>query len=121
MFADPQSVTIGATPYTLPRTGSGTNSGTFAESGGTVLFKTSHSLGRRIRRVARLDHKKLIADPLSPSVNVNTGFATYLVVDAPTQAGMFTITEQKDVVVALINNLTASTNANLLKLLGGEI
>lgn len=121
MFADPQSVTIAATPYSLARVGVGPTSGTFSYSDGTVRLLAQHSLGKRIRRVARLEHKKLITDPMVPAQNVNTGFNTYLVVDAPAQVGLYTQTEQKDIVVALLNNLTASTNANLLKLLAGEI
>lgn len=121
MFADPQSVTIGATPYSLARTGVGPSSGTFAYVDGTIKMSTSHNLGKRIHRIARLDHKKVVADPLSPSQNVNTGLGVWLAINAPAQPGLYTQTEVKDVVVALLNNLTASTNTNLLKLIAGEI
>jgi hypothetical protein len=44
--------------------------------------------------------------------------STYIVCDVP--ATGYTIAEQKDIVDALVKYLTASTGANVTKLLGGE-
>jgi len=118
MFADPQSVTINAVANSLPRTSSGTNSGVFTKDDGLVRLSFSHQLGKRTRRLARLDHAKIAADPLLAGVNVKANMAVYLVVDIP-ETG-YTLAEQKQVVDGLTAYLTASSGANVTKLLGGE-
>jgi hypothetical protein len=119
-FADPQSVTIGTTPGTvsLPRTGSGVNTGAFTSNDGTTDVLVSHQYGKRTRRQARIDYKKIAPNPLISSENIQFSASVYLVVDLP-QTG-FTVSDAKDLVVALTTWLTASTNANTVKLLGGE-
>jgi hypothetical protein len=116
-FADPQSITIDATPHSLPRTGSGVNAGTFATNDGTVKLSVSHAYGKRNRRTIRIDHSKVAADPLL-SENVEFSMSTYVVVDTPPRG--YTVTEAKQVVDALVEYLAASTGANVTKLLGGE-
>jgi hypothetical protein len=118
MFADPQSITINAVANSLPRTSSGTNSGVFTKDDALVKLSFSHQLGKRIRRVVRLDHAKIAADPLLAGVNVKANVAVYLVVDVP-ETG-YTVVEQKQVVDGLTAFLTASSGANVTKLLGGE-
>ncbi len=117
-FTDPQSVTINAVPYSLPRISSGINQGTFQYSDGTVKLGVAHTYGSRVRRTIRLDHQKYAVDPLVSSTNVLRSFSTYLVTDAPLQG--YTITEQKQIVDALTAYLTASTGARVTQLLGGE-
>lgn len=117
-FADPQSVTINAVAQTLPRTGSGTTSGTFQKDDATVKLSVSHSNGNRTRRVIRLDHQKYATDPLISAQNVLRNMAVYLVVDVPVQG--YTVTEQKQIVDALTAYLTASSGAKVTQLLGGE-
>lgn len=117
-FTDPQSVTIGGTAHTLPRTSSGASSGTFSKDDGSVVEFVSHTYGKRNRRMIKLSTSKIAADPFIPSQNAKVMMEAYVVVNSPISG--FTVTEQKDLVVALATYLTASTAANTLKLLGGE-
>lgn len=117
-YSDPQSVTIGGTATTLPRISSGTNSGAFSKDDGTAVLSVSHSYGKRVRRTIRLTSTKISADPLLTNVNQRLSASVYVVVDAPNQG--YSITELKDLLVALYGHGTAATNANILKLLGGE-
>lgn len=117
-FADPQSVTINAVANSLPRTSSGDNKGAFKKDDGLVGLSISHSYGTRTRRVIRLDHKKVAADPLLSGVNNNYTMSTYLVVDVPPVG--YTISEQKQIIDGLTAYLTASTGARVTQLLGGE-
>lgn len=119
-FADPQSVTIGTTPGTvsLPRTASGVNSGAFTSNDGTVDVQVSHQYGKRTRRQARLDYKKIAPNPLIASENIQFSASVYLVCDLPVTG--FNVTDMTDMVTALSTWLSASTYANTKKLLGGE-
>lgn len=120
MFADPQSVTINAVANSLPRTGVGPSSGTFTKDDGTVKLTVSHQYGRRIRRTIRLDHQKIVPDPLVSSQNVRASMSTYIVVDVP-PAGAYSVAEAKQIVDALTAYLTASSGARTTQLLGGEV
>lgn len=118
-FADPQSVTINAVAQSLPRISSGVNSGVFQKDDGTVRLTVSHqSAKNRNRRMLRLDHTKIAADPLMASVNVRLSGSVYLVADFP--AVGYTVAEAKQIVDALTAYLTASSGARATQLLGGE-
>lgn len=117
-FADPQTVTINTVANTLPRISSGVNSGAFQKDDTTVKLSVSHTYGSRTRRVLRLDHSKIAADPLMASVNVRLNMAAYLVVDEPSTG--YTVTEAKQIVDALVAYLSASSGAAVTQLLGGE-
>jgi len=116
-YSDPQTVTIGSAA-TLPRTGSGVGTGTFSKDDGTIQLSVSHQNGKRIRRQARVSLSKISADPLLTNVNVRLSASAYIVVDVPNQG--FTLAEQTQLITGLTTWLTASTNANAIKLLGGE-
>ena len=118
MFADPQSVTINAVANSLPRTSSGTNSGVFTKDDGLVKLSISHTQGKRNRHLVKLDHAKIAADPLLAGVNVKASMTVHLVVDAP-ETG-YTIAEIKQIVDALTGFATASSGANVTKIIGGE-
>lgn len=119
-FADPQTVTINAIAQTLPRISSGTNAGAFQKDDSTVKLTVSHSYAKgRARRMLRLDHSKIAADPLLAGTNVRFNGAVYLVTDFPSVAG-YNIAEMKQVVDALTGYLTASSGARATQLLGGE-
>lgn len=117
-FADPQSVTINAVANSLPRTSSGVNLGAFTKDDGLVRLSVSHSYGKRNRRVIRLDHSKIAADPLLAGVNVKAAMSCYMVMDVPVTG--YTLAEAKQVVDGLVLFLTTSTGANVTKVLGGE-
>jgi len=117
-FADPQSVTINAVPFTLSRTGSGINSGSFASNDGTVKMSVSSQYGKRIRRTARIDHSKFATDPTNSALQVPRSLSVYMVCDVPLQG--YSVTEQKQIIDAFTAWLTASSGAQVTKLLGGE-
>lgn len=117
-FADPQSITINSVAIPLPRTGSGPSQGTFTSSDGAVKMTVSHAFGRRNRRTIRIDHSKIAADPLQPSVNGRYSMSTYIVCDTPLVG--YSNAEIKQIVDGLTAYLTASTGARVTQLLGGE-
>jgi len=117
-FADPQSVTINAVANVLARTSSDHNSGTFKKDDGLVSMTISHSYGKRTRRLLRLDHSKIAADPFAPSINQKYSMSVQLVVDLPTTG--YTNAEQKQVVDGILAYLTASSGARVTQLLGSE-
>lgn len=116
-YADPQSVTIGSA-LSLPRTGSGVNTGTFTKDDGTAQLTVSHQYGKRIRRTARVNYSKIVADPLITGTNLRLSSSVYVVLDVPVNG--FTVAEQVQIITGLTTWLTASTNANATKLAGGE-
>jgi len=118
-FSDPQSVTYNAVAKSLPKTPSGPPGGTqFLQDIQEFELLISHtSSPKRTRHVARLNRKVVAADPLT-AVNAYQTMSAYLVVDIPLTG--FTITEQKYLVDALSAWLAASSDAALIKLLGGE-
>lgn len=117
-YADPQSVTINAVAQTLPRVSSGPFSGVFQKDDGSVKLTVAHAYNKRIRRTARIDHKKIVADPLMPTTNTLFSMSTYIVCDVPVTG--YTVVEQKQIVDALTAYLTASSGARVTQLLGGE-
>lgn len=119
-FSDPQSVTINSVAQTLPRTSSGVNAGVFTKDDGSVKLTVSHQYGKRTRRTLRIDHQKLVADPLLTNTNQRVSLSTYIVVDLPSAGLGYTVAEAKQIVDALTAYLTASSGANATKLLGGE-
>lgn len=116
-FSDPQSVTIGSA-QSLPRTGQGIGTGSFTKDDGTVGLVISHTNGKRIRRTARVNFAKVVADPLVTGTNLRVSSSCYIVLDVPVNG--FTVAEQVQIITGLTTWLTASTNANATKLVGGE-
>lgn len=119
MFADPQSVTINAVANSLPRIQAGVESGVFMKDDGNVTLTVRHTrANKRIRTVARLDNRKIAADPLVTGNNQEYSHAVYFVIDRPTSG--FSNTETKYIADALVAWLAASSGANVTKLLGVE-
>lgn len=117
-FADPQTVTINAVANTLPRTSSEKNAGGFRKDDGNVTLEVSHSYGKRSRRLIKLTHRKIAADPLISSTSIVYSMSVNLVVDTPITG--YTVAEAKQIVDALTAYLTASSGARVTQLLGGE-
>jgi len=117
-FADPQSITIAGVTTPLPRVSTGVGTAEYLSSDGLIKLSASHAYGRRTRRVLRVDHSKLTADPFIPTNNVKVGASVYLVFDIPV-AG-YTNTQVKDVYTGFKTLYTASTDALIDKVLGGE-
>jgi len=122
-LSDPISITIGAGTHSLPKTAMVEARSTYTKDDGTVKFTVSHQdVGRganaKIRTVARLDTVDIAADPLQAGINREAPFEVYTVIVRP-KVGV-TLAAQKDKVKGLIGTLTASTDAVLTKILGGE-
>jgi hypothetical protein len=117
-LSDPQSVTINAVAISLPRTGSGTSSGTFSSNDGTVQETISHQYGKRNRHLFRIDHSKIAADPLISAQNIKYTMSFYVVADVPVTG--YTVVEVKQVIDGFITQLNASSGALITKMLGGE-
>nr|QDH87537.1 MAG: hypothetical protein H4Rhizo451596_000002 [Leviviridae sp.] len=117
-FADPQSVTINSVANSLARTGSGVNTGSFSKDDGLVKLDVSHQYGKRTRRLIKLTHAKIAADPLISAQSVKYSMSVSLVIDQPITG--YTVAEAKQIVDGLTAYLTASTGARVTQLLGGE-
>lgn len=114
MFADPQSVTVNSVAQSLPAIRRDDFASSYRKDDASYTLKISHAEGARNRRVVRLEHRKIAADPLTAD-NTEYSMSTYLVIDAPPVG--YTNTELKDIVLGLTGWLSS---ANVLKVLGGE-
>lgn len=117
-LADPQSLTIDGDTISLPRVGFGDGSGRFFYEAAGISMKVSHSTGKRNRSVVRIDSTQTVDDPLLDTVNRPVSMSVQLVVDSP--AFGFDAVARKEAVLALCGWLTASSNANTTKFIGGE-
>lgn len=118
-FSDPQTVTINAVAQVMARTDQDPQ-GVFITSDSLVkeTIGQQNSGANRLRRLIRLDHSKIAANPFDSTLNAKYNMAVYVVVDVP--AVGYTVTEQKYVTDGFMAYLTASSGAVMLKLLGGE-
>lgn len=117
-FTDPQSVTISGTAISLPRVSTGNGNSSYTSADGLVTLSASHAYGRRTRRVLRLDHGKITSDPFIPAQNTKVSMSNYLVFDLP-PAG-YSNTDALAIYAGLKAAFTASSDALIVKLLGGE-
>lgn len=117
-FPDPQSVTISAVTTPLPRVSTGANESSYSSSDGLIDLSASHAYGRRTRRVLRLDHSKITADPFIPAQNTSVSMSNYIVFDVPVVG--YTNAEIKAVYTGFKTLYTATSDALIDKLLGGE-
>jgi hypothetical protein len=117
-FSDPQSITISGSTISLPKVSSGNGSGDYQSADGLVHLGASNHYGRRTRRVLRLDHSKITADPFIPSQNSKVSMSCYMVFDLPV-AG-YSNADAKAVYDGFKGLYTATSDAVITKLLGGE-
>lgn len=117
-FADPLSITVDGVTSSLPRVAVGDNKSSYQSSDGNVKLLASHAYGRRTRRTLRVDHSKISADPFRPDQNVRQSMSFYIVFDTPV-AG-YTNAEALAVYTGFKTAMTASSDALIAKLLGGE-
>lgn len=117
-FSDPQSITIGATTSSLPRTSSGAGLSEYRSSDGLIKLAANNAYGRRTRRVLRLDHSKITSDPFIPTQYSRVSMSNYIVFDMPV-AG-YTNAEALEVYTGFKSLFTASSDQLITKLLGGE-
>lgn len=117
MYSDPQNLTVSGVAKTLNRTGSTATGGEFASADRALQMSVAHQYGRRTRHVIKLKSDSLVANPLVAGQNVNQSMSVALTVDVPTG---YDIATAKAAVDSLLANLSATSGANVTKLLGGE-
>lgn len=82
-FADPQTVTIDSTPYTLNQVKSDGYRSEYLSADETYKLTISHQESKgRTRRMVRLDQRVVATDPLT-SVNEYKSLGVYFVIDEP--------------------------------------
>jgi hypothetical protein len=117
-FSDPQSVTISATPYSLPRVSTGDDSSEYKYADGSIIETVSSQYGKRTRRQFKIAHSKVAVDPLVPTQNAPYSMSFYIVADTPVVG--YTVAEQKAVIDGFIAQLNASSGALITAWLGGQ-
>lgn len=129
MFTEPLSLTPGASfdagAVSLPRVSqSGAVSvyqaGPLSVNAGSLLKVTaSHQYGKRTRRVLRCDYSDNAGTTLISGTSSPRSMSCYVVFDIPI-AGQFSATDQLAIFNGLKGTWSASTDAVMKKLLGGE-
>lgn len=115
-FTDPQSVTINAVPYTLPRVSTEATKSVYSTADELLKMTVSHIKTKdRTRSMIRLDKTVVAADPFDASKSYSQSLGIYVVIDRPKFG--FTATDMDFVVQAL---KAWATTANVLKVVGTE-
>lgn len=117
-FPDPQSVTISGSAVSLPLISREGTSTEYRSGDGATRLTIQHTGTKRFRRTARITTTKISTDPLVVAQNVRLSASAYVVLDVPVDG--YTSAEQTALVAALTKWLTDTTNANTVRLVGGE-
>lgn len=117
MFAEPQTITVNAVAVPLPRIQS-SPTGVFSDAEDKYRLTVAHNRSNRLRTTVRLDNAKIAADPLTAE-NADFQMSCQLAIVTPLRG--YTVTEAKQIVDALTGWLTATSGANVTKLLGKEL
>lgn len=116
-LADPQSITIGSA-VSLPRISIEGYESVYQAADRTVTENVKHTVGaKRTRSLFRVDKTVIAADPLT-SLNGSYVGTCYVVLDYPIVG--FTTTDRINQVTGMFNQLTATSNLVLTKLIGLE-
>jgi H+/gluconate symporter-like permease len=117
-FTDPQSITVNAVARSLLRILTGSAVGTFFTADGVTTFTIDPS-GTKARRIAKASIRENVnvTDPVTGLVSVQNHSFT-IISNRPKTGISDALAEQ--LAAGLITWATASTNANLKKLLAGE-
>lgn len=118
-YADPQSITVNSVAQSLARTGTGLNTGTFRTNDGNFTLEVGHNYGKRARHTVAFRQRKISADPLITAQNLEHVMSARLTFDVPDNQG-YTVAEQLLLWSGFATWLTASSNAKVNQLLGGE-
>jgi hypothetical protein len=120
MFADPYIVTVNAVAQSMSRTSMGNNSATYRKDDGLYRLSISHQLGKSFnQRVIRLDRSTLVSDPFTTGNQLYADESVWLVSKSPS-GNLVTVANQKQLVDGFLAKLTASSGADITKLLAGE-
>lgn len=116
-LTDPLAITIGGVAYSLSRTVTEPRKATYVDPTGLVREVPSQVANGRLSHVMTLGVSKIAPDPISA---VNKQIAASLQVSFIRPLVGFSTTELVNMYVGLNTQLTASTNALLIKLINGE-
>jgi hypothetical protein len=129
MFTDPVTLTPGAAfdvgAVSLPRVSqqgsvSVYQAGPLSVFAGSLLRVTSsHQYGKRTRRVLRCDYSDNAGSTLISGTTAPRSMSCYVVFDIPS-AGQFSATDQLSLFNGLKGTWSATTDALMKKVLGGE-
>lgn len=111
-FADPQSVTVNSVAKSMPRTSTSAGESVYEMSDGSYKLTISHQKlkGGRVRSLARLDRRDVVADPLT-AVNDYETLTFYCVIDRP-EAG-FSSTVVSQVIAGFVAWLDSTVQGKL--------
>lgn len=84
MLSDPQVVTVNAVAQSMPKVSTAGTSSKYQKPDETFTLNVSHSTtkDRRIRSMARIDQRAIVADPLTAENDYQT-LSFYVVLDRP--------------------------------------
>jgi hypothetical protein len=115
MFTDPQSVTVNSVAQSMPRVQTNAQKSIYSKADETFKLTLSHTPTKdRVRSMARLDQRAIVADPLT-AVNDYQTLSFYVVVDRPTYG--FTMTQVEQLIAGF---KTWLDNTAIDKLFGQE-
>lgn len=117
MFADPQPITIDGVAKSLNRLSTSNDGARYRTSDRALTLAIKHQEGKRHRHEARMTSDVLVANPLITGQFINSSMSCYLVVDVPVG---FDVALAKKNVDGFLANLSATSGANVTKLLAGE-
>lgn len=117
-LSDPQTITIGGVTSSLPRVSTQGNKSLYTSADGLITLSLAHAGSNRIRRVVRVDHAKITADPFIPAQNRRVSMSNYIVFDVPSVG--YTLAEAQAVWTGFKTQVTASSDALIVALLGGQ-
>lgn len=117
LFAVPFNITVNAIAKSLDRTGSGIDTSAYSTGDRAYRVNVSHSYGKRTRRMVKMIHDSLVANPLVSGQNIAQTVSVHLVVDSP--PGYDTTLLKQDV-DGYVTWLAANSGAIVTKLLAGE-
>lgn len=117
MFSEPQVLTVSGSAKSLNRLNSTADGSEFATADRAFRMSVKHSYGRRVRHTAAFVVDTLDPNPLISGQFVKSSATYRLSVDLP--PGYDTATA-KAAVDAFLANLSATSGANVTKLVNGE-
>lgn len=118
MLADPQSITVGGTTISLPRTGADKGSSDYTSADVLSQLRVAQTTNSTTRRTTiSLKTNKIAADPIT-ALNARKSNLWTISNTAPLDG--FSLVEIRDQLIGLANALTASSGALATKILAGE-
>lgn len=119
MFSDPQVLTVNSVAKSMPAISRNGTASLYQTADGVYRLRISHDIkARNERHLLEVIRQEIAADPYS-ELQVDAQLKIQLVIDNPTRS-LISDTEIVYVMNALCVWLTASSSANVSKILGNE-